>query len=702
MIKRKQEFVIDTNSTLSQSKFTLKEENLAHIFGILRNNLYSNKILAVIREYSTNAIDANEKANSQKPIEITIPTAFSPIFSVRDFGEGLSEDDIYNVFSSYGESTKRNSNKFVGTLGIGSKSGFSYANSFTVTSYHGGMKKVYEAFIDESEIGTIAKLIEEPSDEPTGVLITIAVNKNDIYTFKHECEKFFLWWDVKPIFHGDTLSFYSPNTLEFKSELGIISFKSGYYNNSPELYVKMGNIVYPVTSLDKTNFVDLMPKNYHVLLTVNIGEVSFSTSRESLEMNDHTVTTINNYLEKLCQQVVGKFQDKIDDCASPWEALRCYLQLPSLIKKINSKKLIWRNKEIPTNLPNNFEYCVKDSYNHKWYARSFPKLDQIDIVLIVNDGGFPTSQLRTRLNKAHAEITARKTNKMIVFARGSIADAQHLINNDNYQGLEMVKLSSVMPIKPKSKNGLHNDSDNVFLWNGQKIFPYSNCWDSAQPKQDMICVQINKFVPKNYTFDKLKDIKSIASILFEEDLEIYGVKTSFINSPSQLKNKSYLSLDEYLIEKSLEILSDKSFVEAYITKKIYTRVLSSQIIFIMFLQNHTKYNSKCSRFSNLISYHDNSQCKNYDHKYKFLMFCAENFKDVRLELNKLEVQLESEINKYQSDIDYCKENYPILNHFCSHRYTGALKDLVCYVDSILLKSNIEKRRSKATTFKKTC
>ena len=43
----------------SEAFFTVKDKNVGHIFSILRNKLYSNKPLAIIREYCTNAFDAH-------------------------------------------------------------------------------------------------------------------------------------------------------------------------------------------------------------------------------------------------------------------------------------------------------------------------------------------------------------------------------------------------------------------------------------------------------------------------------------------------------------------------------------------------------------------------------------------------------------------------------------------------------------------
>ena len=140
--------------------FGIKEDGLAHVFGILRNQLYSDKILAVIREYSCNAVDANvENGNEKRPIRVTLPNMLDKTFKVRDFGRGLTDGDIHEIYAFYGESTKRSSNKFIGQLGLGSKAAFAYGDNFVINSFVDGKKTTYNAFIDATQIGKISKLV---------------------------------------------------------------------------------------------------------------------------------------------------------------------------------------------------------------------------------------------------------------------------------------------------------------------------------------------------------------------------------------------------------------------------------------------------------------------------------------------------------------------------------------------------------------
>ena len=101
-----------------QVNCTIDAEDMRYVASLLRNN-YSNPALAVIREISANALDANAEAKSETRIEVKLPSSMSPNFSVRDFGGGLSEEDIFGLYSKYGKSTKRQANNYIGAFGIG-------------------------------------------------------------------------------------------------------------------------------------------------------------------------------------------------------------------------------------------------------------------------------------------------------------------------------------------------------------------------------------------------------------------------------------------------------------------------------------------------------------------------------------------------------------------------------------------------------
>ena len=127
-----------------QTNFKLKADPKA--FNILSDKIYTNKVKAVIREISTNAYDAHVAAGNDEPFDVHLPTDLEPWFSVRDYGTGLSHEDCMEIYTTYFHSTKTDSNDYVGALGLGSKSPYSIADSFTVTSWFNGEKRVYSAY----------------------------------------------------------------------------------------------------------------------------------------------------------------------------------------------------------------------------------------------------------------------------------------------------------------------------------------------------------------------------------------------------------------------------------------------------------------------------------------------------------------------------------------------------------------------------
>ena len=231
---------VTTSGIENSVTFGIKSDGLPHLFNVLRNQLYSDKELAIIREYSTNAADAHVEAGiADTPIEITLPTKLSPTFKIRDFGLALNDSEIQDVYAFYGESTKRQSNAVTGQLGLGSKSAFAYGDNFVIHSYIDGVKHIHNAYLDPSGLGKISKLGTENTDEKNGLEIVIAIKSDDIDSFKETAMDFYRWFNPRPIIHGGS-----------KIEDADVLYEGdgwsylGTQNHSA--MAVMGNIAYPV------------------------------------------------------------------------------------------------------------------------------------------------------------------------------------------------------------------------------------------------------------------------------------------------------------------------------------------------------------------------------------------------------------------------------------------------------------------------
>jgi HSP90 family molecular chaperone len=166
---------------LQTTAFKVKQSR--EMFKLLSSNIYSDKVSAVIRELSANAWDAHRMAGKQDvPFEVHMPNSFEPFFYVKDFGTGLSKENIIHLYTTYGESTKTKDNETTGCFGIGSKSPFAYTDQFTITSRFNGVKYVYNCFVNDDGIPTVAPVAESETTEENGLEVNFAVDTNDFRT----------------------------------------------------------------------------------------------------------------------------------------------------------------------------------------------------------------------------------------------------------------------------------------------------------------------------------------------------------------------------------------------------------------------------------------------------------------------------------------------------------------------------------------
>ena len=155
----------------------------AKAFSILSSGLYANKIRAIIRELSCNAVDSHVAAGKQStPFDVHLPNQLEPHFSIRDYGTGLTHEQVTQIYTTYFESTKTASNEFIGALGLGSKSPFAYTDNFTVTAIRDNKKGIYSAFINGEGVPSIALMMSEDTDEPAGVEVKFSVNDSYDYS----------------------------------------------------------------------------------------------------------------------------------------------------------------------------------------------------------------------------------------------------------------------------------------------------------------------------------------------------------------------------------------------------------------------------------------------------------------------------------------------------------------------------------------
>lgn len=293
--------------------------NSAKAFSILSSGLYSNKIRAIVRELSCNAVDSHVGAGkADVPFEVHLPTVLEPWFAVRDFGLGLDNDQVVNIYTTYFESTKTDSNEFIGALGLGSKSPFSYTENFTVTAIKNGIQRIYSAFINESGVPSIAMMGEQLTDEGNGVEVKFSVtDRGDYHTFRHEAQAVFQWFALQPTIIGNPLVIRPAEYKEKNVVPGVHA--RGDSNYSMAL---MGNISYPLNNVPhpEKHFGELCRLlECGLILEFGIGELDFAASREELSYIPLTIASIKKKLELLNANLVTHLTAQADAITHPWE-----------------------------------------------------------------------------------------------------------------------------------------------------------------------------------------------------------------------------------------------------------------------------------------------------------------------------------------------------------------------------------------------
>lgn len=307
-------------NTGAVQEFAIK--NSAKAFSILSSGLYANKICAIVRELSCNAYDSHVAAGkSDIPFEIHLPNVLEPWFSVKDFGTGLSVQEVQNIYSTYFESTKTNSNDYIGALGLGSKSPFSYTDNFSVTAVKNGIAGLFSCIINDNGIPSTVLMSTYETTESNGVEVKFSVNqKNDFDKFKNEAKEVLMYFPVKPNVKGSAYFTVNEQTYIEKDILTDVSLINSY--NSVAV---MGNIAYNIdTEIIAKHLPDLSSLFAGTRLEIrfNIGELDIQASREGLSYIPSTIEAFKNKLQGIKDYLETAIEKEIKEIDNTWEKVQ--------------------------------------------------------------------------------------------------------------------------------------------------------------------------------------------------------------------------------------------------------------------------------------------------------------------------------------------------------------------------------------------
>lgn len=668
-----------------------KIRNSAKAFKILSDGLYSNKIRAIVRELSCNAVDSHTAAGrSTVPFDVHLPSILEPWFAIRDYGTGLDGNQVTNIYTTYFESTKTQSNDFIGALGLGSKSPFSYTENFTVTAIKDGMKRIYSAFINEAGVPSIAQMGEAETTEPPGVEVKFSVtDRNDYHTWRAEARGVYRYFKLRPnvLNAGDGFEIDDPDYKEKDIVPGVHLRKNAAreYGGSGSIAI-MGNIAYPIT-VDSRQFGNLAALlECGLAIEFGIGELDFAASREQLSYVPLTINSIKKKLEELNAVLETHLAAKADAIENLWE------RAVFLHKEMNGSRLYMNAAQLYIR-KNNFELIDANQY----YQLSRLKLTVddatkkgLEIVQLYASHGSCSSI------KAHSEYSTNgkyiptyviQVSDDAVFVlndlkTGAVSRVRYHYNKSNYRGniyiinhdakdpadrvakyeafLKSIKnpptvvkaseldkpaprvsgnTQGVMVLRPSMASGCEND----LVWapatidaNDKKTkHYYVNLVGSiAHDRNDIRTIDVKMLA-------KLLNVSGIAAL---SEIKIYGVRK---NARELTKKKNWIWLEDFIREEVAKITEND--IAGYLAAEMldsYNRRIYREEAVIQHLNNpkspYAEYVIKCKNIKRATG-----------NVAELIKLCS--LYGNSLELNKIR-------DKFVEDRKAYTDRYPLLTH----------------------------------------
>lgn len=335
----------------SQEKTQFKAKASPKMFNILCNTLYKDKVAAVIREIMANAYDSHVAAGKTDiPFHVNLPSDFSPMLEIEDFGIGMSRNDVEEIYTTLFESTKTESDDFIGAMGLGSKTPLAYTRQFTVTSRHNGLESTYSIYFDTDGIPVCSHILSIPTQESNGVKISVPVSPEDFSSFRDRFEHYSSFYPVKPTCNENVN--YGDDWVKITDSLCLKS-KTSWGQGA--IYFVMGNVPYKVDfgDLDVSGeyrevLRTVLEKN-HIMVVFDIGDLDVSASRESLSFDDETKLKAQEKIDIFVDNYRKKIQEKISQFSTIHQVSEFIIENPEFYMADMTVKVNFNAKKYDCN-----------------------------------------------------------------------------------------------------------------------------------------------------------------------------------------------------------------------------------------------------------------------------------------------------------------------------------------------------------------
>ena len=332
---QQQHHVDEVIGVQKQHKFKITDGSQAIIMDSLIN-LYSDPIGSIVSEITSNCIDANRERNlkidGKIPMETEDDKSFwsnretvcieyitkNTILGVdecmmfHDYGCGLSQKRVQDVFTTFGASTKRDNNYEIGGFGLGAKSPLAYADTFYVSSRHNGTETYYMIYRNNDNVPHMDQVYQAATDQQNGTTIIVPIKKSyDASDFRSAISNQLAYFDnivLKNVEEGigAVRNYYHHKSVIEETDSYIIT------SDGADPCLLVGRVRYPI-NWDLLKGVDKYDFNASVAFKFQIGVLDLVPSREEIRYTPKTITLIQTALNNVKKQFKDDLSNKYSD-----------------------------------------------------------------------------------------------------------------------------------------------------------------------------------------------------------------------------------------------------------------------------------------------------------------------------------------------------------------------------------------------------
>lgn len=290
-------------SDMLDMKSSISAENIPLVLSLVSKGIYSNPIGSIIREITSNCVDANTELGERKPILVNINYDHENqnyYIEFIDKGIGMSEDRIQKIYTNFFSSTKRGTDDLIGGFGLGSKSCLSYNDIFYITTIFDNIKYEYVYFKDGDNY-TLSLMNKYNVLEKSGTTIRLDIKDGDVGNFLKEIKQQLSYF--KDIYINTCYSNYNNDFKIYEGN--IFKFKSidRPYEN---LHIVLGEVTYPIDY----KLLNIPEIKIPLALKFNVGELRPTLERENIKYDDESKSLIKQKIGLLLDELKEYFKEQ--------------------------------------------------------------------------------------------------------------------------------------------------------------------------------------------------------------------------------------------------------------------------------------------------------------------------------------------------------------------------------------------------------